>query len=371
MRYADRELADRADELEPYTRRTKPVAGRGHPDHEYGVVRVNPYPFERMAGRKDGEVDDDAAVPEPAHAARSKGRTSNEATQARPRQHPARQPRGPPARHGRRRRRHQPDHPGHVGAGQLGARDPAGQVDAPGLPPLPRRLHQRRPAAAEGAHPRPRRRSRAVGQATSVELAEQDWVAGVWPVLPEGLPIDDPDLRPDLRGDERGRPADRAPQLLLRGAVLPRLPRRLGQRGVRPHRGPRVGRAAAARLRADQRPARPLSRTCASGASRPATAGCPTSSSASTSRSASSTGGTVPARTAAHAAGVRRRWAGCSARSRRSRGRRSPRASSTSSATDVLMYESDFPHPECMFPDSTDHVLGVEATCSARTPHAS
>jgi hypothetical protein len=23
----------------------------------------------------------------------------------------------------------------------------------------------------------------------------------------------------------------------------------------------------------------------------------------------------------------------------------------------VLMYESDFPHPECMFPDSTDHVL--------------
>jgi hypothetical protein len=22
------------------------------------------------------------------------------------------------------------------------------------------------------------------------------------------------------------------------------------------------------------------------------------------------------------------------------------------------MYESDFPHPECMFPNSTDHVLG-------------
>ena len=23
----------------------------------------------------------------------------------------------------------------------------------------------------------------------------------------------------------------------------------------------------------------------------------------------------------------------------------------------VLMYESDFPHPECMFPDTTDHVI--------------
>ena len=55
LRYADRELADRATELQPYTRRTQPVPGRGHPDHEYGVVRVNPYPFERMAGRKDGD----------------------------------------------------------------------------------------------------------------------------------------------------------------------------------------------------------------------------------------------------------------------------------------------------------------------------
>ncbi len=36
-----------------------------------------------------------------------------------------------------------------------------------------------------------------VGSAKVIEeLAGQDWVAGVWPVLPEGLPIDDPDLDP-------------------------------------------------------------------------------------------------------------------------------------------------------------------------------
>src|SRR5919109_3493950 len=28
------------------------------------------------------------------------------------------------------------------------------------------------------------------------ELAKEDWVAAVWPLLPEGLPVDDPDLEP-------------------------------------------------------------------------------------------------------------------------------------------------------------------------------
>lgn len=60
LRHADQQLLDRADELAPYTRRTTPVPGRGHPDHEYGVIRVNPYPFERMAGRKPG-ADEKAA----------------------------------------------------------------------------------------------------------------------------------------------------------------------------------------------------------------------------------------------------------------------------------------------------------------------
>src|SRR5687768_8078945 len=82
LRYADRELLDRADELVPFTRRTKPVAGRGHPDHEYGVIRVNPYPFERMAGRKVGTAVDDAAVAGAGARGALEGRTSNEATKA-------------------------------------------------------------------------------------------------------------------------------------------------------------------------------------------------------------------------------------------------------------------------------------------------
>ena len=81
LRYADEELADRADELIPFTRRTKPVAGRGHPDHEYGVIRVNPYPFERMAGRKLGDASDDAevtgAVTRRPHAVRSENGTTH------------------------------------------------------------------------------------------------------------------------------------------------------------------------------------------------------------------------------------------------------------------------------------------------------
>jgi len=28
------------------------------------------------------------------------------------------------------------------------------------------------------------------------KLASHDWVAAVWPLLPEGLPVDDPDLEP-------------------------------------------------------------------------------------------------------------------------------------------------------------------------------
>src|SRR6187397_1061785 len=80
MRYADQELKDRAAELEPYTRVTKPVAGRGHPTHDYGVVRVNPYPFERMAGRKYGDKHDEVAGAGARGAL--EGRTKNEATKS-------------------------------------------------------------------------------------------------------------------------------------------------------------------------------------------------------------------------------------------------------------------------------------------------
>ena len=50
-----------------------------------------------------------------------------------------------------------------------------------------------------------------------------------------------PLARRDLVPDERRRPAAGAPLVLLRAALLPRLPRHLGQPGHRPHGRPPVG----------------------------------------------------------------------------------------------------------------------------------
>lgn len=190
LRYADEELASRADELIPYTRRTQPVAGRGHPDHEYGVVRVNPYPFDRMAGRKEGVTESGAGA-----RGALEGRTHNEAK-------------------GTVHERIQHDNP----EGRLLDMDTEG-VDinliipgtwAPGSSALElnlaksmhRAYHRyladytsvdtRRLKAVALAHCADPKGS----AATIAKLAEEDWVAGVWLVLPEGLPVDDPDLDP-------------------------------------------------------------------------------------------------------------------------------------------------------------------------------
>jgi predicted TIM-barrel fold metal-dependent hydrolase len=191
MRYADDELRSRAEELVPFTRMTKPIAGRGHPDHEYGVVRVNALPYSRMAGRKDGETGAAGAGTRGA----LEGRTKNE----------ARKPVHESIQH---------DNP----TGRLLDMDVEG-VDinliipgtwAPGSSALEINL-------AKSMH---RAYHRYMADYTSVDsrrlkglmlahagdpkwaaqqieqLAGEDWVAGVWIVLPEGLPIDDPDLDP-------------------------------------------------------------------------------------------------------------------------------------------------------------------------------
>jgi predicted TIM-barrel fold metal-dependent hydrolase len=191
MRYADDELRTRADELVPFTRMTKPIAGRGHPNHEYGVVRVNALPYSRMAGRKDGETGPTGAGTRGA----LEGRTNNE----------ARKPVHESIQH---------DNP----TGRLLDMDVEG-VDinliipgtwAPGSSALEINL-------AKSMH---RAYHRYMADYTSVDsrrlkglmlahagdprwaaqqierLAGEDWVAGVWVVLPEGLPIDDPDLDP-------------------------------------------------------------------------------------------------------------------------------------------------------------------------------
>jgi uncharacterized protein len=196
MRYADSALRSRAGEIEPHVRKTKPVAGRGHPDHEYGVVRVNPYPFDRMAGRKEGASDTDGGHSAGAGARGAlEGRTKND----------ARKPVHDNIQH---------DNP----TGRLLDMDVEG-VDinfiipgtwAPGssaleleLAKLMHQAYHRYLDEYTSADPRrlkglvlahagdPKWAAREIAQ-----LAEKDWVAGVWLVLPEGLPVDDPDLDP-------------------------------------------------------------------------------------------------------------------------------------------------------------------------------
>ena len=78
------------------------------------------------------------------------------------------------------------------------------------------------------------------------------------PGAPRGPADRRPRARPDVGGDERRRPADHAPLVLLRAAVLPRVPRHVGQRGGGAGRRPPVGRPAAARLPHLQRAVRPV-----------------------------------------------------------------------------------------------------------------
>lgn len=192
QKYGDAELLSRTEEVEPYVRVTTPTAGRGHPTEDYGVVRVNPYPYNRVAGHK--EKDDPATRGAGARGA-LEGRVENLAFR-------------PIAD------RIQHDN----SVGRLENMDVEG-VDmnfiipgtwAPGSSALETTLAQamhrsyhRYMADYCSADPR-RLKGMLLAAAADPEAsarmieqhADEEWVAGVWVVLPEGLPIDDPDLDP-------------------------------------------------------------------------------------------------------------------------------------------------------------------------------
>ena len=192
MGYADEALRARSDELAPFVRRTTPTPGRGHPTTEYGQLRINPRTYPRVAGQKEAEAEAGKGA-----GARGtlEGRVDNLASS-----------------------------PVHVGvqhensAGRLLDMDVEGvdiDVIVPGTwacgstaldPSLTKGLYEsyhrymteycsadsrrlKGLVLAAGGDP--------LYAARTVErLAGEDWVAAVWPVLPEGLPIDDPDLEP-------------------------------------------------------------------------------------------------------------------------------------------------------------------------------
>lgn len=358
LSYADRELLDRADELVPYTRRTKPVAGRGHPTHEYGVIRVDPYPFERMAGRKLGEVENVAGAGAGAGAKGAlEGRTKNEATKS-------------------VHDNIQHDNP----AGRLLDMDVEG-VDvnliipgtwAPGSSALELKLAQSMHRAyhrylREYTSADPRRLKAVILAHASdpeqsakdiLELAGEDWVAGVWPVLPEGLPVDDPDLRPIFAA------MNEADLPIVHHSFFYEAPYFPGYRDV-------WGNAAFARTAAHVWGAqRLLGYVLISGLLDlypNLRVGCvetghgwmPNFIVRLDKQIRFVSGGTVPPElkhTPMEFVEMGRVFCAIEA----FEGPQITKGVIDVLGDGVLMYESDFPHPECMFPDSTDHVIAWE-----------
>jgi predicted TIM-barrel fold metal-dependent hydrolase len=203
LRYAGSRLQARQGELAPYVRMVKTLPGRGHPEQDYPILRINPIPYERVAGHKAGvKVQSTGAGSKGA----LEGRVENLAGKG-----------------------ISVDIQHSNSAGRLRDMDVEGvDIDLiipgtwatgssglePSLAQLLYEAYHRYMAdycsadsrrlkgliLAQGADP-------AWSAKTIRELAKQDWPAAVWAILPEGLPIDDPDLAPMFEAmDEAGLP---------------------------------------------------------------------------------------------------------------------------------------------------------------------
>ena len=193
LRYADRDLRDRMDELQPYRRTVKTVPGRGDAEDvgSCTVLSIRPVRLQRVAGEK--------AAPRRAGRAAIEGSCRDA----------RRWSRGNPSR-----ARVAEDN----ARGRLRDMDAEGRdIDfiipgpwaygAPALAPhLARGLYRayHRYMAEYCAADARRLKSMVLALGTDPawsaqvikEHAREDWVAAVWPLLPEGTPIDDPDLEP-------------------------------------------------------------------------------------------------------------------------------------------------------------------------------
>jgi predicted TIM-barrel fold metal-dependent hydrolase len=192
LRYADTDLRERADDLQPYTRMVKPQPGRGDAEdvEAYRTLSIKPVRLQRVAGEKP---------PAPGPVGADRGFLSGRTQMA------TRQP---------VTARVAEDN----AAGRLRDMDVEGRdIDfiipgpwaygAPALAPhLAKglyRAYHRYMAEYCGADRR-RLKSMVLALASDpawsarviAEHGKQDWVAAVWPLLPEGMPIDDPDLEP-------------------------------------------------------------------------------------------------------------------------------------------------------------------------------
>ncbi|MDQ7910109.1 amidohydrolase family protein [Phytohabitans sp. ZYX-F-186] len=354
LRYADRGLLDRKDELAPYTRTMTPVPGRGHPTEPYEVLRVDPRPYKRVAGMKSGEVERTGAGSKGA----LEGRVENLA-------------KGKP----RDRIQHDNSH------GRLLDMDIEG-VDINVLIPAPwapgstaldpelalglyRSYHRYQ---ADFCSADPRRLKGLIlapgndpqwAAKTIRELAGEDWVAAVWPLLPEGLPVDDPDLAPIFEA------MDEADLPLLHHSFFYEPPYFPGYRDIWDN--PVVARTAAHVWGAQ----RLISYVLISGmldrypSLRIATVETGHSWLAHwivrlTSQVSYVKGGVRDDLKHTPLEYVQMGKVFCAIEAHE--GPQLTRSTIDVLGEDVLMYSSDFPHPECMFPDHTDHVIAWRDT---------
>ena len=192
LRYADGDLRERRDELQPYTRMVKPQPGRGDAEDvdACATLSIRPVRLQRVAGEKP-------RPPAPVGADRGflSGRT----------QMVTRQPVTP--------RVAEDNAKGRLRDMDVEGRDIDFIIPGPwayGAPALAPHLakglyraYHRYMAEYCGADAR-RLKSMVLALASDPawsaqvirEHAGEDWVAAVWPLLPEGMPVDDPDLEP-------------------------------------------------------------------------------------------------------------------------------------------------------------------------------
>jgi predicted TIM-barrel fold metal-dependent hydrolase len=192
LRHADRELRERIDDLRPYQRTVKTVPGRGDAEDvgSSTILSVKPVRLQRVAGTKPATAAD---------AAGDRGFLSGRTHMV--------------TRHPITPRVAEDDARGRLRDMDLEGRDIdfiipgpwayAAPALAPHLAQGLYRAYHRYMAEYCAADPR-RLKSMVLALATDpawsarviAEHAREDWVAAVWPLLPEGLPIDDPDLEP-------------------------------------------------------------------------------------------------------------------------------------------------------------------------------
>lgn len=191
-RYADKALLERFDELKPHIRVTKAYTGPGQAEGDYAILTINQLNYRRVAGYKEGapvksEVGRGAAA-SPFGAAQKNVSAYTPGVED--------------------------DNP----AGRLKDMDTEGvDIDfiIPGTwaygstalePTLAQGLYQAyHRYMADYCSADPRRLKGLIiapgadpdwAAKTIRAYAQEEWVAAVWPVLPEGLPVDDPDLAP-------------------------------------------------------------------------------------------------------------------------------------------------------------------------------